>query len=55
MHEKVEHLFAQKNQRQNELPIPLLIHLLQMLFNLNFSIPYLQSKLSTTLIVTFDF
>ena len=43
MHEKVEHLFAQKTQRQedirqNKLPLPLLSLLLQILFNVNFSI-----------------
>ena len=39
MHEKVEHLFTQKTQRQNKLPLPLLYPLLQILFNVNFSIP----------------
>ena len=38
MHEKVEHLFAQKTQRQSKLPLPLLNLLLQILFNINFSI-----------------
>ena len=38
MHEKVEHVFAQKTQRQNKLPLPLLNLLLQILFNVNFSI-----------------
>ena len=36
MHEKVEHLFAQKTQKQNKLPLPLLSLLLQILFNVNF-------------------
>ena len=38
MHEKVEHLFAQRTQRQNKLPLTLLSLLLQILFNVNFSI-----------------
>ena len=43
MHEKIEHLFAQKTQRhedirQNKLSLPLLSLLLQILFNVNFSI-----------------
>ena len=38
MHEKVEHLFAQRTQRQNKLPAPLLSLLLEILFNVNFSI-----------------
>ena len=43
MHKKVEHLFAQKIQRQddirqNELPLPLLSLLFQILFNVDFSI-----------------
>ena len=50
MHEKVEHLFAQKTQRQedirqNKLPRPLLSLLGQILFNVR----------SITLIVTFKF
>ena len=38
MHEKVEHLFAQKTQRENKLPLPLLSLLLQILFNVSLSI-----------------
>ena len=38
MHEKLKHLFAQKPQRQNKLPLPLLDLLLQIIFNINFSI-----------------
>ena len=38
MHEKVEQIFAQKTQRQNKLPLSLLSLLLQILFNVNFSI-----------------
>ena len=43
MDEKVEHLFAQKTLRQedirqNKLPLPLLSLLLQILFNVNFNI-----------------
>ena len=38
MHEKVEHLFAVKTQRQNKLPLPLLSLLLQIFFNVKFSI-----------------
>ena len=38
MHEKVEHVFAQNTQRQNKLLLPLLSLLLQILFNVNFSI-----------------
>ena len=43
MHKKVEHLFAQKIQRQddirqNKLPLPLLSLLFQILFNVDFSI-----------------
>ena len=43
MHKKVEHLFAQKIQRQddirqNELPLPLLSLHFQILFNVDFSI-----------------
>ena len=41
MYEKLEHLFAQKAQRQNKLPLPLLDLLLQILFNVNFSIQML--------------
>ena len=49
MHEKVEHLFAQKterqeNTRQNKLPISLLSLLLQILFNVNFSIQIFTSN-----------
>ena len=33
MHEKVENLFAQKPQRQNKVPLPLLSLLFQILFN----------------------
>ena len=42
MHEKVKHLFAQKTQRQNKLPLPLLSLLLQILFNVNLVSGYLQ-------------
>ena len=45
MHEKVEQLFPQKIQRQNKLPLPLLNLLLQILFNLNFSIWISQATL----------
>ena len=38
MREKVEHLFAQKTQGQNKLPLPLLSLLHQILVNVNFSI-----------------
>ena len=38
MHEKVKYLFAQKTQRQNKLPLTLLRLLLQIIFNINFSI-----------------
>ena len=38
MHEKIEYLFAQKSQRQNKLPLPMLNFLPQILFNKNFSI-----------------
>ena len=38
MHEKVEYLFAQKPQKQNKLPLPLLSLLLHILFNANFGI-----------------
>ena len=38
MHEKLEHPFVQKTQRQNKLPLTLLSLLLQILFNVNFSI-----------------
>ena len=38
MHEKVEHLFAQKPQTLNELPLPLLSLLLQILSNVSFCI-----------------
>ena len=38
MHEKVEHLFAQKTKRQNKLPFPLLSLLLQILFNVRYSL-----------------
>ena len=36
MHEKSEHLFAQKTQRHNKLPLPLLGLHLQILFNESF-------------------
>ena len=36
MHEKLERLFAQKSQRQNKLPLPLLSLLPQILFNVKF-------------------
>ena len=49
MHEKVKHLFAQKTQRQedrqNKLPLPLLSLLLQILFNVNFSIRIFTSNI----------
>ena len=45
MHEKVKHLFVQKTQRQNELPLPLLSLLLQILLIINFSTGYLQLTL----------
>ena len=38
MHEKVEHLFAQKTQRQNKLTLPVLSPLLKIFFNVKFSI-----------------
>ena len=38
MHEKVEHLLAQKTQRQNKLLRLLLNFLLEILFDLKFSI-----------------
>ena len=38
MHEKVEHLLAQKTQRQNKLLLLLLNFLLEILFDLKFSI-----------------
>ena len=49
MHEKVEHLFTQKTQRQNKLPQSLLSLPLQILFNINLSIWIF----TITLIVTF--
>ena len=60
MHKKVEHLFAQKIQRQddirqNKLPLPLLSLLFQILFNVDFSIHiYIKALLSRTLSVTFS-
>ena len=45
MHEKVEQLSAQKTQRQNKLPLPLL-SLLQILFNVNFSIRIITSNIT---------
>ena len=39
MHEKVKHLFTQKTQIQNKLPLPLLSLILQILFNVNFDVP----------------
>ena len=51
MHEKVEYLFVQKTQGQNKLHPPLLRLLLQILFNLNFSIRIF----AITLIITFNF
>ena len=51
MHEKVEYLFVQKTQGQNKLHPPLLTILLQILFNLNFSIRIF----AITLIITFNF
>ena len=38
MHEKLEHPFVQKTQRQNKLPLLVLSLLPQILFNVNFSI-----------------
>ena len=35
MHEKVEHLFAEKTQRQNKLPFSLLSLFRQILLNIN--------------------
>ena len=46
MHEKVEHLFALKAQRQNKLPLPLLSLLFQILFNVNFSIKIFTSNIN---------
>ena len=51
MHEKVEHLFAQKTQkqegiRQKRLHLPLLSLLLQILFNVNFSIQMFTSNIA---------
>ena len=51
MHEKVEHLLAQKTQRQNKLLLLLLNFLLEILFNLKFSI----RMFAITLIVTFNY
>ena len=51
MHEKVEYLFVQKTQGQNKLHPLLLTLLLQILFNLNFSIRIF----AITLIITFNF
>ena len=45
MYGKVEHLFAQKTQRQNKLPLPLLSLLLQILFNVNFSVGIFTSNI----------
>ena len=50
MNGKVEHLFAQKTQiqediRQNKLPLPLLSLLLQILFSVNFSIQMFTSDI----------
>ena len=50
MNGKVEHLFAQKTQiqediRQNKLPLPLLSLFLQILFNVNFSIQMFTSDI----------
>ena len=55
MHQKVDYLFAQKTQRENKLPLPLLRILFQILFNINFSTRYLQAKLSRNLTVAFNF
>ena len=51
MHEKVEHLLAQKTQRQNKLLLLLLNFLLEILFDLKFSI----RMFAITLIVTFNY
>ena len=51
MHEKVEHLLAQKTQRQNKLLRLLLNFLLEILFDLKFSI----WMFAITLIVTFNY
>ena len=45
MHEKVEHLFTQKPQIQNKLLLPLLSLLLQILFNVHFSIQTITSNI----------
>ena len=39
MHGKVKHLFALETQKQNKLTLPLLNLILQILFNINFSLP----------------
>ena len=51
MHEKVKHLFAQKTQRQNKLPLPLLSLLLQILFNVNFNIRIFELNFSEVTLV----
>ena len=48
MHEKVEHLFAQKTQRENKLPLPLLTLLHQILFNVNLRIQIFTSNIMNT-------
>ena len=53
MHEKVEHLLAQKIEKQNKLPLLLLSLHPQILFNVNFSIRIFTSK-SIYSIVTFN-
>ena len=55
MHKKLEHLFTQKFQRQNKLPISPLSLFLQILFNVILVSGYLQATLSINLIVTFNF
>ena len=51
MHEKMEHLFAQKTRGQNKLPLPLSSLHLQILLNINLS----TGIFTITLIVTFNF
>ena len=53
MHEKVKHLFGQKTQRQNKLPLPLLSLLLQILFNVNFNIRIFELNFSEVTLVMY--
>ena len=60
MHEKVNHLFTQKTQRQadirqNKCPLALSRLLLQIFFNVIFCFQIFRSHMSTTLSVTFNF